>query len=204
MFGEFGIKPEQRVAVYIDFHSISYATMSSTGQTLDYVSVREYLEDNLNLLRIKAYATQLNNTDHTDNIRPITDFLDYNGYHVVRTGVKSRNYSKSDNSNQTYYDVVYPQMTADMVYNAENADVIIVMTASENMIPAIETAMARGTRVHVMFPRDKEKVYIPDRMLRISDGFINFKLMLDDMSETDYNPYRPQQQAPAKQEDTAA
>src|SRR4051812_42519865 len=78
-----------RTAVFIDGPNTYYAT-KSLGFDMDYSRLLKWLRDRFDpVLRVSYYTTVDENTSAKQSIKPLIDFLDYNGYTVVTKPVRS-------------------------------------------------------------------------------------------------------------------
>ena len=77
---------EQRVAVFIDGANL-YATTKSLGFNIDYRRLLKYYQGQGILVRAYYYTALIEDQEYS-SIRPLIDWLDYNGYRVVTKPTK--------------------------------------------------------------------------------------------------------------------
>lgn len=159
----FGIKPTQKVAIFIDGPNL-YATSKHLGFVLDYRKLRNYFEDNCELVRA-FYHTTIREDEEQNTIRPLLDFLDYNGFMVVtriqRVFTDRQGKERSKGS-------VHVDMTVDMVDIADRVDHIVLFTGDGEFDRAIDAVQRRGCKVTVVSSR----AMVADDLRRQGDVFV--------------------------------
>src|SRR6202522_1400391 len=73
--------PIEKIAVFIDGANL-YATAKSLGFDIDYKRLLREFQSRGNLLRAFYYTAVIEDQEYS-SIRPLIDWLDYNGYTVV-------------------------------------------------------------------------------------------------------------------------
>ena len=73
--------PQERVALFIDGANL-YATARALGFDIDYKRLLELFSGKTNLIRAFYYTALIEDQDYSP-IRPLVDWLDYNGYTLI-------------------------------------------------------------------------------------------------------------------------
>ena len=76
----------EKVALFIDGANL-YATSKSLGFDIDYKRMLRYFQEKAYLLRAYYYTALVEDQEYS-SIRPLIDWLDYNGYRVVTKPTK--------------------------------------------------------------------------------------------------------------------
>ena len=76
----------EKIAVFIDGANL-YATSRGLGADIDYKRLLKEFQSRGNLLRAFYYTALIEDQEYS-SIRPLLDWLDYNGYTVVTKNVK--------------------------------------------------------------------------------------------------------------------
>lgn len=89
MQNPFGIRPTDRVALYIDGPNF-YAATKALNFDIDYKKLRDHFRFNCDLVRIHYYTALRDDDEGREHqsIRPLVDWLSYNGYDVVTKPTK--------------------------------------------------------------------------------------------------------------------
>ena len=77
----------ERVGLFIDGSNL-YATARSLNFDIDYKNLLDLFQSRSRLVRAFYYTALLDDQDYSP-IRPLVDWLDYNGYHIVTKPTKS-------------------------------------------------------------------------------------------------------------------
>ena len=78
--------PEERIALFIDGSNL-YATARSLDMEIDYKQLRKYFAEQGRLIRAYYYTALLEDQEYSP-LRPLVDWLDYNGFTLVTKPVK--------------------------------------------------------------------------------------------------------------------
>ena len=76
----------EKIALFIDGANL-YATSKSLGFDIDYKKMLQFFHTKGYLLRAYYYTALIEDQEYS-SIRPLIDWLDYNGYHVVTKPTK--------------------------------------------------------------------------------------------------------------------
>ena len=78
--------PREKIALFIDGANL-YATSKALGFDIDYRKMLKYFQKRGYLLRAHYYTALVEDQEFS-SIRPLVDWLDYNGYRVVTKPAK--------------------------------------------------------------------------------------------------------------------
>ncbi len=171
-----GIHPEDRAAILIDGANL-YKTARTLGFDIDYKSLLAKTNQTVRLLRASYYtAMQEDKEQDYSPLRPLVDWLDYNGYNMVTKPMKEF----TDASGQRRYkgstDV---ELVVDMMNLADKVDHIVIFTGNGEFRRAIEGVQAKGVRVTVVSTIKTQPPMAADDLRRQADVFIDLAELQD-------------------------
>lgn len=171
-----GIHPEDRAAILIDGANL-YKTARTLGFDIDYKSLLAKTNQTVRLLRASYYtAMQEDKEQDYSPLRPLVDWLDYNGYTMVTKPMKEF----TDASGQRRYkgstDV---ELVVDMMNLADRVDHIVLFTGNGEFRRAVEGVQAKGVRVTIVSTIKTQPPMAADDLRRQADVFIDLADLQD-------------------------
>lgn len=166
--------PDERIALFIDGANF-YSTGKSLDFDIDYKKMLELFKSKGRLMRANYYTALLENDDYSP-IRPLIDWLDYNGYHVITKPAKSYTDREGRNRIKGNMDI---EMTVDMLTMAEHLDHIILCTGDGDFRAVVDAVQRKGTRVSVLSSMNSRPSMLSDELRRQADAVIEIADMGD-------------------------
>ena len=166
--------PNERLALFIDGANL-YATAKALGFDIDYKRL-------LNLFRGKGlliralYYTALAEHDEYSSIRPLIDWLDYNGYTMVTKPTKEFTDAAGRRKIKGNMDI---ELTVDAMELADHLDHIVLFSGDGDFRPLVEALQQKGKRVSVVSTLHTQPPMVADELRRQADQFID----LDDLAQ---------------------
>ncbi|MEQ9261262.1 MAG: NYN domain-containing protein [Roseovarius sp.] len=185
---------DERLALFIDGSNL-YAAAKSLGFDIDYKLLRAEFMRRGKLLRAFYYTALLENEEYSP-IRPLVDWLNYNGFSMVTKPAKEYTDSQGRRKVKGNMDI---ELTVDAMELAPRVDHIVLFSGDGDFRPLVESLQRQGVRVSVVSTIRSQPPMISDDLRRQADNFIE----LDDLKEVIGRPPRDQQQA-SNREDTYA
>lgn len=167
----FDLKQHERTAVFIDGPNF-YATCRSLGYDIDYLKIRNTLDESCDLTRIYFYVPITDSEEHIP-IKPLIDWLDYNGYTVVTR----MNKDTTDRKRPTKMSV---EIALGMVEMAKHVDHMLLFSGDSDLVSALDYVQKRGVVVSVVSTLQS----IADELRRKADIFIDIKDIKENISRT--------------------
>jgi len=159
--------PDERIALFIDG-----ANLYSTGKTLDfdidYKKMLELFRSKGKLVKANYYTALIENDDYSP-IRPLIDWLDYNGYHVMTKPAKE--YTDRDGRRRVKGNMDV-EMVIDMLEIAPHVDHILLMSGDGDFRAALQAVQRLGVRVTVASTMASKPPMLSDELRRQSNAFI--------------------------------
>lgn len=166
---------DERLALFIDGANI-HATAKSLGFDIDYKLLRQEFLRRGKLLRVFYYTALLENDEYSP-IRPLIDWLNYNGFTLVTKNAKEYTDSQGRRKIKGNMDI---ELTVDAMELAPRVDHIVIFSGDGDYRPLIESLQRRGVRVSVVSSTRTQPPMIADELRRQADTFIE----LDELRET--------------------
>jgi uncharacterized LabA/DUF88 family protein len=156
------------IALFIDGANL-YATAKALGFDVDYRRLLQEFQSRGMLLRAFYYTAIIEDQEYS-SIRPLVDWLDYNGYTVVTKSVKEFIDANGRRKLKGSMDV---DLAVDAMEIAEHIDQMVLFSGDGNFRPLVEAVQRRGVRVTVVSTVSSQPSMIADELRRQADVFID-------------------------------
>jgi uncharacterized LabA/DUF88 family protein len=160
--------PEERVALFIDGSNL-YATSRSLGFDIDYKKLLGFFRDRSRLLRAIYYTALVDDAEYSP-IRPLIDWLDYNGYTVVTKPAKEFTDSLGRRKVKGNMDI---ELAVDVMRLCDTLDHIVLFSGDGDFRFLVEAVQGRGRRVSVVSTLTTRPPMVADDLRRQADHFID-------------------------------
>jgi len=165
--------PNERIALFIDGPNF-YGALKALQWEADYTLILKYFAKQGQLLRANYY-TAIRETQEFTSIKPLTDFLTYNGFTVVSKPVKEMtNHTTGVITRKGNMDV---EITIDMLKLAPHLDHLLLFSGDGDFRALVEELQGMGKRVSVVSTTKAIPNILADELRRQADNFIE----LDDL-----------------------
>mgnify|MGYP003658258573 CR=1 FL=1 len=176
---------DERLALFIDGSNL-YAAAKALGFDIDYKLLRNEFMRRGKLLR--AFYSP---------IRPLVDWLDYNGFSMVTKPAKEFTDSTGRRKIKGNMDI---ELAVDAMEMADRIDHMVLFSGDGDFRPLVAGIQRKGVRVSVVSTIRTSPPMIADDLRRQADNFIE----LDELKEIIGRPPRPVRAAdPVEAEDEA-
>ena len=172
---------DERLALFIDGSNL-YAAAKSLGFDIDYKLLRQEFVRRGRLLRANYYTALLENDEYSP-IRPLVDWLNYNGFTMVTKPAKEYTDSMGRRKVKGNMDI---ELAGDAMELAPRVDHIVIFSGDGDFRPLVEYLQRQGVRVSVVSTIRSQPPMISDDLRRQADNFIE----LDDLREVIGRPPR--------------
>ncbi len=174
--------PEERLAMFIDGANL-YASARSLGFDIDYKSLLNYFTQKGRLVRALYYTALVDDQEYSP-IRPLVDWLDYNGYTLVTKPTKEFTDSTGRRKIKGNMDI---ELAIDMMEMAERLDHIVLFSGDGDFRRLVEAVQRKGVRVTVVSTLRSAPPMVADELRRQADTFLD----LQDLAQSIMRPPRP-------------
>ncbi len=172
---------DDRLALFIDGSNL-YAAARALGFDIDYKLLRQEFMRRGKLLRA-FYYTALLESDEYSPIRPLVDWLNYNGFSMVTKPAREYIDSQGRRKVKGNMDI---ELAVDAMELAPHVDHIVLFSGDGDFRPLVESLQRQGVRVSVVSTIRSQPPMISDELRRQADNFIE----LDELREVIGRPPR--------------
>jgi len=162
------IHPDERVIVLIDGANL-YSAAKGLAFDMDYRKLLEEFRKRGRFIRATYYTALLEDQDFSP-IRPLVDWLDYNGYSLVTKPAKE--YTDA-NGRRRFKGDMDVEIAVDLLQGAGHADHIFLFSGDGDFVAAVEAAQRKGVRVSVVSTIKSNPPMASDDIRRVADNFID-------------------------------
>jgi uncharacterized LabA/DUF88 family protein len=158
---------QPKIAAFIDGANL-YATAKALGFDIDYRRLLKEFQGRGYLIRAFYYTTLVENDEYS-SIRPLVDWLDYNGYTVITKAAREFTDGMGRRRIKGNMDI---ELTIDALNMAEKVDEIYLLSGDGDFRPLVEELQRRGVRVNVVSSVASQPPMVSDELRRQCDEFI--------------------------------
>lgn len=158
----------ERIGLFIDGANL-YATAKSLGFDIDYKSLLKSFREKGRLVRA-YYYTALSEEQEYSSIRPLIDWLDYNGYTMVTKPTKEFTDASGRRKVKGNMDI---ELAVDAMELADHLDHIVLFSGDGDFRSLVEALQHKGKRVSVVSTLRTQPPMIADELRRQADNFID-------------------------------
>ncbi len=164
--------PTERVALFIDGANL-YATSKALGFDIDYKRLLTYFRSKGQLIRALYYTALIEDQEYS-SIRPLIDWLDYNGYSMVTKPTKEFTDASGRRKIKGNMDI---ELAVDAMLLAEELDHIVLFSGDGDFRSLVAALQQKGKRVSVVSTLQTQPAMIADELRRQADQFIDISDM---------------------------
>jgi uncharacterized LabA/DUF88 family protein len=159
-------EPASKIALFIDGSNL-YATAKTLGFDIDYKRLLNELQRRGTLLRAFYYIAVIEDQEFS-SIRPLIDWLDYNGYTVVTKATKEFIDASGRRKVKGNMDI---ELAVDAMELAGQVDEIVLFSGNGDFRSLVEAVQRRGVRVTVISSISSQPPMVADELRRQADVF---------------------------------
>jgi len=178
---------DERLALFIDGSNL-YAATKALGFDIDYKLLRSEFMRRGKMVRAFYYTALIENEEYSP-IRPLVDWLDYNGYTLVTKKAKEFTDSTGRRKIKGNMDI---ELSIDAMEMAEHVEHIVLFSGDGDFRYLVGALQRRGVRVSVVSTIRSQPPMIADDLRRQADNFIE----LEELKDVIGRPPRPGQADP--------
>lgn len=160
--------PREKIVVFIDGANL-YATSRALGVDIDYKRLLAEFQSSGYLLRAYYYTALIEDQEYS-SIRPLIDWLDYNGYTVVTKPAKEFIDAQGRRKVKGNMDI---ELTVDALQMASYYDHLVLFSGDGDFTALVAALQARGKKVTVVSTLATPTPMISDELRRQADHFID-------------------------------
>ena len=160
--------PTERIALFIDGANL-YATAKALGFDIDYKNLLGVFRNKGYLVRALYYTALVEDQEYS-SIRPLIDWLDYNGYTMVTKPTKEFTDASGRRKIKGNMDI---ELTVDAMELAPKLDHVVLFSGDGDFRSLVAALQAKGLRVSVVSTQQTQPPMVADELRRQADQFID-------------------------------
>lgn len=164
----------EKIAVFIDGANL-YATSRTLGFDIDYRKLLEVFRGYGYMLRAYYYTALVEDQEYS-SIRPLIDWLDYNGYTVVTKPAKEFTDASGRRKVKGNMDM---ELAIDALEIASVADHIVLFSGDGDFRSLVAALQRKGCKVSVVSSIATNPPMVADDLRRQADAFIDLNTYRD-------------------------
>lgn len=163
-----GIYKEERIALFVDGANL-YSAARALGFDIDYKKLLTMFQGEGRLIRAFYYTALFEDQEYSP-IRPLVDWLDYNGYTMVTKPAKEFTDAQGRRKVKGNMDI---ELAIDLLDMAERIDHAVLFSGDGDFRRLVEAVQRRGVRVSVVSTIKSSPPMIADELRRQADNFVD-------------------------------
>jgi uncharacterized LabA/DUF88 family protein len=169
---DLGFYPSEKVALFIDGANL-YAAARALNFDIDYRKLRSVFAKQTSLVRAFYYTALLEDQEYSP-LRPLVDWLDYNGFTMVTKPAKEFVGHDGRRKVKGNMDI---ELAIDMMEMAEFIDHAVLFSGDGDFRSLVEAVQRRGLRCSVVSTIKTQPPMIADELRRQADRFIELQTL---------------------------
>ena len=165
--------PNERLALFIDGANL-YAAARSLGFDIDYKRLLDEFMKKGKLVRAFYYTAIIEDQEYSP-IRPLVDWLDYNGYTMVTKPAKEFTDSAGRRKIKGNMDI---EIAVDVTEMAEHLDHVVLFSGDGDFRRLVEAVQRKGRRVTVVSTVRTSPPMVADELRRQADHFLELDTLI--------------------------
>jgi uncharacterized LabA/DUF88 family protein len=164
---------QERIALFIDGANL-YASAKSLGFDIDYKRLLKEFQGRGRLIRAFYYTALVDDQEYS-SIRPLVDWLDYNGYAVVTKPTKEFVDSSGRRKIKGNMDIELAVTAMEM---AAHIDHMVLFSGDGDFRSLVEAVQRQGVRVSVVSTVATQPPMVADELRRQADEFVELTQLM--------------------------
>ncbi len=160
--------PGERLGLFIDGANL-YATAKALEFDIDYKRLLALFRTKGQLVRALYYTAIAEDQEYT-SLRPLVDWLDYNGFTMVTKPTKEFTDALGRRKIKGNMDI---ELTVDAMRLVEELDHVVLFTGDGDFRALVAAMQMRGRRVSVVSTLQTQPPMVADELRRQADQFID-------------------------------
>ena len=171
------IRDDEKIALFIDGANL-YAAARALGFDIDYKKLLEVFRKRGRFIRGLYYTALVEDQEYSP-IRPLVDWLDYNGFTMVTKPTKEFTDSSGRRKIKGDMDI---ELAIDMMEMAPHLDHVILFSGDGDFRRLVEVVQRKGVKVSVVSTVKSSPPMAADELRRQADQFIELQDLASEIS----------------------
>ena len=159
--------PAERLALFIDGSNL-YAAAKALGFDIDYKRLLDVFRAKGTLIRAFYYTALMEDQEYSP-LRPLVDWLEYNGYRLVTKPAKEFLDAAGRRKIKGNMDI---ELAVDVMEMAAHVDHIVIFSGDGDFRSLVEAVQRQGKRVSIVSTTRSQPPMVADELRRQADNFI--------------------------------
>lgn len=178
--------PDERTALFVDGANL-YSAARSLNFDIDYRKLLDYFRKNTYLKRAFYYTALMEDQEYSP-IRPLIDWLDYNGFTMITKPAKEFTDATGRRKIKGNMDI---ELAVDAMEMANHVDHIVLFSGDGDFRRLVEALQRRGVRVTVVSTVKTQPPMVADELRRQADQFVDLISLKPHVERAGGRPQRP-------------
>ncbi|WP_303719653.1 NYN domain-containing protein [Brevundimonas naejangsanensis] len=170
--------PDDRIALFIDGANL-YSAARALNCDLDFKKLSQRFTGEGRLIRAYYYTAVIEGEEFSP-IRPLVDWLDYNGFTVVTKPVKRYVDAQGHSRTKGNMDM---EIAVDMLELAPRLDHAVLFSGDRDFRRLVQAMQSKGVRVTVVSTVKSQPPQISDDLRRQADAFIDLADIVNEVGK---------------------
>jgi uncharacterized LabA/DUF88 family protein len=163
---------EDRLAIFIDGANL-YGAARALGFEIDYKKLLKWGASKGRLVRAFYYTALIEDQEYSP-IRPLVDWLDYNGYTMVTKPTKEFTDASGRRKIKGNMDI---ELAVDVMEMAEHVNHILLFSGDGDFRRLVESVQRKGVRITVVSTVRSQPPMVADELRRQADHFLELQTL---------------------------
>jgi uncharacterized LabA/DUF88 family protein len=176
--------PQEKIALFIDGANL-YAAARALQFDIDYKRLLELFGGKGQLIRAFYYTALLEDQEYSP-LRPLVDWLDYNGYTMVTKPTKEYTDATGRRKIKGNMDI---ELAIDVMEMAQHLDHIVLFSGDGDFRRLVEAVQRKGVRVTVVSTIRSAPPMVADELRRQADLFVDLVDIRDQIERAHHHDF---------------
>jgi uncharacterized LabA/DUF88 family protein len=161
---------QERVGLFIDGANL-HAAARALGFDIDYKRLLKHFQEQCHLIRAFYYTALIEDQDYSP-LRPLVDWLDYNGFTMVTKPTKEFTDAMGRRKIKGNMDI---ELAIDVLEMSAHLDHVVLFSGDGDFRRLVEAVQRRGVRVSVVSTVRSTPPMVADELRRQADMFVELE-----------------------------
>ena len=177
---------QERLGLFIDGSNL-YAAARALGFDIDYKKLHTWFAGKGQLIRAYYYTALLEDHEFSP-IRPLVDWLDYNGYTMITKPAKEFTDGTGHKKIKGNMDI---ELAIDVLELSNHLDHIVIFSGDGDFRRLVEAVQNKGVRVTIISTVKSQPPMVADELRRQADNFIELADLQHEIARSSNNTGGP-------------
>src|ERR1700716_4220326 len=187
---------EERIALFIDGANL-YSAARGLAFDIDYKRLLDLFRSKGRLIRAFYYTALIEDQEYSP-IRPLVDWLDYNGYTMVTKPTKEYTDAAGRRKIKGNMDI---ELAIDVMEMAQYLDHIVLFSGEGDFRRLAEAVQRKGVRFTIVSTIRSAPPMVADELRRQADNFVELQDLSQSIMRVHHHRDEPARAAPPAYED---